>query len=200
MPCACSRPRPVNVIVHHYPFEASNNDLRSFMEAYGAVKNVRMQHYADMNDVSTGSRIVQMIRQKVIPRSVTINGYSCKVWYPGQPLTCDVCREEGHIARNCPFRDVCRNCHLPGHFSGTVPIPRELGMCLTLILGRVLLLTPLLRRLWCSRRYARFPPPAVVGVVPASIHSVPDIQPDSSDSEDEGSVDLFQSQSVLQLY
>ena len=56
-----------------------------------------------------------MLRQKVIPRSISINGYSCKVWYPGQPLTCDVCRKEGHIAWNCPIRDRCRNCLQPGH-------------------------------------------------------------------------------------
>ena len=51
-------PRPVNVLVDHYPFEASNNDLRSFMESYGVVKSVKLQHYLDMNDVATGSRVV----------------------------------------------------------------------------------------------------------------------------------------------
>ena len=42
-----------------------------------------------------------MDRTTRIPRSIMIDEFRCKILYRGQPVTCDVCKEEGHVATKC---------------------------------------------------------------------------------------------------
>ena len=101
-----------DVLVFHYPFEGGNKALMDFFGAYGEIEEVRLQGYPHLQGVSTGTRIVRMIRKLQIPRSMEIKGFNCKVWYKGIPLECDIC-SEGHVARDCPLKGkghVARNC------------------------------------------------------------------------------------------
>jgi len=108
--------RAQQVLVYHYPYEEDDESLKSVLEDFGKVLGIRHQHYVGHNAVSTGTRIVQMIRDRPIRRNLTVDGYRVKVWYVGQPLECDICAK-GHVSRDCPMRGKCRHCGEPGHLA-----------------------------------------------------------------------------------
>ena len=108
--------RAQQVLVYHYPYEEDDESLKSVLEDFGKVLGIRHQHYVGHNAVSTGTRIVQMIRDRPIRRNLMVDGYRVKVWYVGQPLECDICAR-GHISRDCPMRGKCRHCGEPGHLA-----------------------------------------------------------------------------------
>ena len=117
--CRVVRPGPrlENVLVFHYPFESSPSALRMALSSFGEVHEVSMQHYPDLNTVSTGTRVVRMVRKSSIPRSLDINGCVVKVWYRGQPVECDICGKSGHVSKVCPLKGKCRRCLQPGHLA-----------------------------------------------------------------------------------
>ena len=110
-------PRMENVLVFHYPFESSPSALRMALSSFGEVHEVSMQHYPDLNTVSTGTRLVRMVRKASIPRSLDINGCVVKVWYRGQLVECDICGKSGHVSKVCPLKGKCRRCLQPGHLA-----------------------------------------------------------------------------------
>ncbi|PFX14498.1 hypothetical protein AWC38_SpisGene21340 [Stylophora pistillata] len=114
-------PQFTNIVVSWYPYEWPNDAVATALSGYGVVKSVRHQVWPGLPDVSTGSRIVSMVRTKEIPRFVSIKGVRCKVWYRGQPLRCDICRAIGHKSAACPDRGRCLRCHKEGHFARTCP-------------------------------------------------------------------------------
>ena len=78
------------------------------------MRDIRYQRYSSSASLSTGNRLVRIVRKKHIPRSLNVAGYAIKTWYAGQPTECDICRE-AHVAKNCPFRGKCRKCMQEGH-------------------------------------------------------------------------------------
>ena len=68
-------------------------------------------------DVSTGTRIVRMIRAKPIPCFLSVSGIRVKVWFKSQPVARDICHKEGHHAGSCPDKGKCLRCHESGHFA-----------------------------------------------------------------------------------
>ena len=46
-----------------------------------------------------------------------VDGYSCRLWYRGQPLVCNLCAVQGHRSENCPNKDKCRKCGKTGLFA-----------------------------------------------------------------------------------
>lgn len=109
-------PRYSNVFVYLYPYESSDQPIADFCGHYGDVDSVRFQHWTNLPDIATGTRIVRMVRRGHIPRFVIINGYRCKVWYKGQPLKCDICSGD-HKAASCPHKGKCIRCGEKGHFA-----------------------------------------------------------------------------------
>ena len=109
-------PRYSNVFVYLYPYESSDQPIVDFCSHYGEVDSVRHQHWTNLPEVSTGTRIVRMDRRSHIPRLVIINGFRCKVWYKGQPLKCDICSGD-HKAASCPHKGKCIRCGEKGHFA-----------------------------------------------------------------------------------
>ena len=109
------------VLVYHYPYENDDRQVERALSQFGLVKDVSYQSWVSFKDVHTGTRVVRMDRTTRIPRSIMIDGFRCKIWYRGQPVTCDVCREEGHVAAKCSKKGTCFNCRQPGHMSRDCP-------------------------------------------------------------------------------
>ena len=118
------------VLVYHYPYAEDDDSLKSVLEDFGKVLGIRHQHYASHNAVSTGTCIVQMIRDQIIRRNLMVDGYCVKVWYVGQPLECDNC-SRGHISRDCPMRGKCRHCGELGHLAHACKNPPRVWDVLT---------------------------------------------------------------------
>ena len=55
------------VLIYHYSFECSSTVLKNVLSAYGEVQEVRCQHYPDLSSVSTGMRIVKIVRNNASP-------------------------------------------------------------------------------------------------------------------------------------
>lgn len=113
-------PRYSNVFVYLFPFESSDQPITDLFGHYGEVDSVDFQHWTNLPEVCTGTRIVRMIRRNHIPRFVIINGYRCKVWYKGQPLKCDICNGDHKVA-SCPTRVNVFGVVTRGILPATVP-------------------------------------------------------------------------------
>ena len=111
-------PHQVDVYVHYYPFEAPDADIRGALSKFGQIKCLRYQTFPGYPDVKTGSRIIKMVVEKEIPSLLSIQGFPCRVWYRGQPVRCNICREIGHMAVSCPNKALCRRCKEPWHTAG----------------------------------------------------------------------------------
>ena len=109
------------VLVYHYPYENDDSQVERALSQFGLVKDVSYQSWVGLKGVHTGTRMVRMDRTTRIPRSIMIDGFRCKIWYRGQPVTCDVCREEGHVAAKCSRKGTCFNCRQPGHMARDCP-------------------------------------------------------------------------------
>lgn len=121
--CQVIHPAPLGegVVVYHYPYENDDSQVERALSQFGLVKDVSYQSWVGLKGVHTGTRIVRMDRTTRILRSIMIDGFCCKIWYRGQPVTCNVCREEGHVATKCYKKGTCFNCRQPGHVSRDCP-------------------------------------------------------------------------------
>ena len=108
------------VYIYHYPYEEDDNRLKVALGAFGKVLEVRHQSHVGFNSVSTGTRLIKMVRERPIRRNLTVGGYRVKAWYVGQPLECDICSGP-HVSKDCPVRGKCRNCRQPGHKARECP-------------------------------------------------------------------------------
>ena len=100
--------------MYNYPYENNDSPVRRVLSDYGSVKGISYQTWVGLAGVHTGTR-VRMVCSSPIPRSLMIAGVHCKIWYRGQPVTCNACREEGHVAAKCPNKGRCFHCHKQGH-------------------------------------------------------------------------------------
>ena len=104
--------------MHYYPFEAPDADIRGALSKFWQIKGLRYLSFPGYPDVKTGSRIIKMVVEKEIPSQLSIQGFPCRVWYRGQPVPSNICREIGHMAASCPNKGLCRRCKDPGHTAG----------------------------------------------------------------------------------
>ena len=75
-----------------------------------------------MTEVSTGTRLFDMILNCDIPCTLKVGQSRVKVWYRDQPLQCDICHGN-HKVSECDLRGKCRRCRQEGHFSRNCPVP-----------------------------------------------------------------------------
>ena len=109
-----SGPQVQLINIYHYPYEEDNAPLLAVLGGYGEVRDIRYQRYSSSATLSTGNRLVRLVRKKHKPRSLNVAGYAIKTWYAGQAAECDICRK-AHVAKNRPFRGKCRKCMQEGH-------------------------------------------------------------------------------------
>ena len=114
-------PNWMNVVVYNYPYDAPNHFINDALKFFGTIQNVRFQHWTNLPEVSTGTRVVRINLTRSIPRFVKINSYRCKVWYRGQPVYCDICKEATHLASGCPYKGKCLSCKGVGHLARKCP-------------------------------------------------------------------------------
>lgn len=62
-----------------------------------------------------GTRLIDLMMERLSPRTVSINGYICRVWFKGQVAVCNTWGLQGHKASDCPYKDKCRHCGENGH-------------------------------------------------------------------------------------
>ena len=105
-----------SVYVHYLPMEAGDTGLRLALSRFGRVVDITYQRFSGFKLVCTGTRIVRMALDQHIPFQCNIQGYTCCVWYSGEPLKCTICRG-AHKAAECPDKNKCRRCHQSNHFA-----------------------------------------------------------------------------------
>lgn len=81
----------------------------------------RFQRWLELQSVYTGTWIIPIAVEKDIPRFLNVGSFQVKVWYKGQPVKCDICREDGHKATDCPAKGKCFNCKEAGHLAKECP-------------------------------------------------------------------------------
>ena len=116
----CPPPPPpqwVDVLVSWFPFERPEVEITDALSRYGKVRPDRFQKWPDLGGIFTGTRIIPMVVSKEIPRFFYVGKFRVKVWYRGQPVTCDVCHKKGHKAADCPSKGKCFVCGEAEHLS-----------------------------------------------------------------------------------
>ena len=115
---------PPATIIHlfDYPYEEDEELVKDFFSQFGFVKSVRSQKYLSKPDIYTGTRLIDLVLNSTPPRTVLIGGYMCRVWFKGQPIICNLCNVQGHKS-TCPDKDKCRLCKQPGHLARNCPNP-----------------------------------------------------------------------------
>ena len=111
--CASSEVR--SLYVRDLPVEVSDDVVSAFLSSYGDVVLVSCSTYKDFPSVRDGNRVVRIILKQDVPSFVRIADCNCRVWYNRQPVQCAICRETGHVARDCSLSGRCRRCHQRGH-------------------------------------------------------------------------------------
>ena len=121
--CEVVSPAPPveKVLVYNFPYENSDGPVHRVLSDFGSVEGISYQTWVGLPGIHTGTRVVKMVRSSPIPRSLVIGGVRCKIWYRGQPVTCDVCREVGHVAAKCPNKGRCFHCRQQGHMARDCP-------------------------------------------------------------------------------
>ena len=65
--------------------------------------------------MANGTRRLVMSFRGSIPSSVSVAEFPVCVFYLGQPVTCSICCDSGHLPRACPFSGLHLRCKQPGH-------------------------------------------------------------------------------------
>ena len=99
-----SRNTNVRVLVSQVPIGVDDLDVSMDLRSYGNVGEVHSitRSYRN-NRYDTGDRVV--IFKKLfdhIPSYRRIRGYMAYIKYDGQPATCRICHQTGHLAADCP--------------------------------------------------------------------------------------------------
>ena len=109
------------VYVRDLPFEVADADVVSAFRSFGVVLSIRPCFFKDFPSVANGTRVLRMSFTDPLPSSLHVASCPARVWHPGQPPFCSVCRETGHVPRDCRYSGLCLKCRQPGHVSRNCP-------------------------------------------------------------------------------
>lgn len=89
--------------VRNLPPEISDDAVKSLLNQYGLVFNLKIDKYEDgpFQGIPNGDRSALMCVRKYIPNYVMLNGYEAKIEYRGQPKSCRKCGVRGHVRAAC---------------------------------------------------------------------------------------------------
>ena len=104
-----------SVFVRDLPFEVADCVVKSAFESFGVVHSVHPCFLREFPSVANGTRRLVMSFRGCIPSTVSVAEFPVRVFHPGQPVICSICREPGHLPRACPFSGLCLRCKQPGH-------------------------------------------------------------------------------------
>ena len=97
-------PNWVNVVVYNYPYDAPNHYISDGLKFFGKVQDVRYQHWTNLPEVATGTRVVRINLSRSIPRFMGVGGtWNC-------PTVCFKCRGN-HASDSYPNRRRWENAH-----------------------------------------------------------------------------------------
>ena len=105
----------VSVRVCDLPFKLSSESVKSALSVFGDVFSVCVVCFKDFPGIFNGNRVLLLTVPESIPSSVNVAGFLSRVWYPGQPVVCSICRQSGHLPRAYPLSGLCRRWKQPGH-------------------------------------------------------------------------------------
>lgn len=71
-----------------YPYEEDDAAVKEVFSDFGEVKSLRQQSYVAKPNIYTGTRLVSFVLSGDLPRFVSVDGYTCCIWYRGKPLVC----------------------------------------------------------------------------------------------------------------
>jgi hypothetical protein len=96
--------RTRRVRIANLPPELPTTFLMRAQEKYGTVFNVKADTWAAAYRyrVPNGIQIVTIDLKVHIPSQFMVAGHRALASYKGQPLTCYVCNEAGHLVNQCP--------------------------------------------------------------------------------------------------
>ena len=91
-----------SVFVDRAPLQMQDQHLFDTLAPYGWVISVQHLKVKGFPSVRSGMRRVSMVIAKPIPANINIGGFSVSFRYQGQPPTCFMSQEVGHMGRGCP--------------------------------------------------------------------------------------------------
>ena len=109
------------VYVRDLPYEVPDADVVSVFKAFGVVLSIRPCFFKNFPSVANGTRVLQMSFTDPLPSTLYVASSPVRVWHPGQPAFCSVCREPGHLPRDCQYSGLCLKCRSPGHKARNCP-------------------------------------------------------------------------------
>lgn len=91
------------------PFETELETVEKSLEKYGKIISIKRDYFKPIEseeeiyfEVPSGWITVAMVIEKDIPSYLEVDGTRAVVKYRGQPKTCRICSQSGHIAYQCP--------------------------------------------------------------------------------------------------
>ena len=115
-----SGPQVQLINIYHYPYEEDNAPLLAVLGRYGEVRDIRYQRYSSSATLSTGNRLVRMVRKNTYLAPLMSLGVLSRRGMRGNQLSatfvarltsprtarlargkCRKCMQEGHVARDC---------------------------------------------------------------------------------------------------
>lgn len=107
-----SREKTVRVI--SYPMDASDEQLKSALSAFGRVIELRSETHRAVPGLRTGVRIARVEMAQPVPNFLGIGRHVVQCEYDGVLRVCRRCNEGGHMAIECTAVQ-CSRCRLFGH-------------------------------------------------------------------------------------
>ena len=111
-----------SVFLRDLPVEVPDVDVKSVFESFGVVHSVHPCFFREFPSVANGTRRLVMSFRGSIPSSVSVFDFPVRIFHAGQPVTCSICHESGHLSRDCPFSGLCVRCKEPGHMARDCPL------------------------------------------------------------------------------
>ena len=91
-----------SIFVDRAPLQMQDNILYETLAPYGRVISIQHLKVEGFESVRSSTRRVFMVLSKAIPANINIGGFLVSFRYRGQPPTCFVCQEVGHMGKDCP--------------------------------------------------------------------------------------------------